>query len=92
MTASVGPRLKDAIWPAQQQLAVLSVSSPNPAGMRPRPAGAACGLKYELESTRHRPVSVNPVVLALVAALRDVEARRARGNVLTDLTPKERHQ
>lgn len=31
----------------------------------------------------------NPVVLALVVALRDVEARRARGNVLTDPTRKE---
>jgi predicted nucleic acid-binding Zn ribbon protein len=31
----------------------------------------------------------NPVVLALVVALRDVESRRARGKVLTDLTPKE---
>jgi hypothetical protein len=28
--------------------------------------------------------STNPVVLALVVALRDVEARRTRGNVLTD--------
>ena len=33
--------------------------------------------------------STNPVVLALVVALRDVEVRRARGKVLTDLIPKE---
>ena len=31
----------------------------------------------------------NPVILALVVALRDVEARRVRGNVLTDPIPKE---
>jgi hypothetical protein len=31
----------------------------------------------------------NPVILALVVALRDVEARRARGNVLTDPIAKE---
>jgi hypothetical protein len=31
----------------------------------------------------------NPVILALVVALRDVESRRARGNVLTDPTAKE---
>jgi len=31
----------------------------------------------------------NPVVLALAVALRDVESRRARGNVLTDPAAKE---
>jgi hypothetical protein len=35
------------------------------------------------------PHSTNPVVLALVVALRDVEVRRARGKVLTDPTAKE---
>jgi len=35
------------------------------------------------------PRPTNPVILALVVALRDVEARRARGNVLTDPTAKE---
>lgn len=32
--------------------------------------------------------SVNPVILALVVALRDVEERRGRGKVLTHLTSK----
>ena len=32
--------------------------------------------------------SVNPVILALVVALRDVEQRRGRGKVLTHLTVK----
>jgi len=40
-------------------------------------------------SAKAGPHPANPVVLALVVALRDVEARRARGNVLTDLIPKE---
>jgi hypothetical protein len=35
------------------------------------------------------PHSTNPVVLALVVALRDVEVQRARGKVLTDLIRKE---
>jgi|GEM_PF-1528175 hypothetical protein len=35
------------------------------------------------------PGPTNPVILALVVALRDVEARRARGNVLTDPIPEE---
>jgi predicted nucleic acid-binding Zn ribbon protein len=35
------------------------------------------------------PCPTNPAILALVVALRDVEARRARGKVLTDLTAKE---
>lgn len=35
------------------------------------------------------PHPTNAVILALVVALRDVEARRVGGNVLTDLTPKE---
>jgi hypothetical protein len=47
--------------------------------------------RYPPETTRQRPVGVNPVVLALVVALRDVEQRRARGNVVVDLIPKERH-
>ncbi len=34
------------------------------------------------------PRPVNPVILALVAALRDVEQRRGRGKVLTHLTSK----
>ena len=39
---------------------------------------------------RHDSVThaVNPVILALVAALRDVEQRRGRGKVLTHLTSK----
>ena len=40
-------------------------------------------------SAKAGPHSTNPVVLALVVALRDVESRRARGNVLTDPTAKE---
>jgi predicted nucleic acid-binding Zn ribbon protein len=35
------------------------------------------------------PRPTNPVIFALVVALRDVEQRRARGNVLTDPTAKE---
>jgi len=34
------------------------------------------------------PRPINPVILALVAALRDVEERRGRGKVLTTLTSK----
>jgi hypothetical protein len=34
------------------------------------------------------PRPINPVILALVAALRDVEQRRGRGKVLTHLTSK----
>jgi len=34
------------------------------------------------------PGPVNSVILALVAALRDVEQRRGRGKVLTHLTSK----
>lgn len=34
------------------------------------------------------PYPVNPVILAIVAALRDVEQRRGRGKVLTHLTSK----
>jgi hypothetical protein len=41
------------------------------------------------EPRRQRPAGTNPVILALVVALRDVESRRARGNVLTDPTAKE---
>lgn len=40
-------------------------------------------------SAKAGPHSTNPVVLALVVALRDVEQRRGRGNVLTDPTVKE---
>ena len=40
-------------------------------------------------SGRPGPHSTNSVVLALVVALRDVESRRARGNVLTDPIAKE---
>jgi hypothetical protein len=40
-------------------------------------------------SPKAGPHPTNPVVLALVVALRDVDARRARGNVLTDQTAKE---
>jgi hypothetical protein len=35
------------------------------------------------------PRPANSLILALVVALRDVEARRVRGNVVTDLIPKE---
>ena len=38
-------------------------------------------------TSQARP-SVNPVILALVVALRDVEQRRGRGKVLTHLTSK----
>lgn len=37
------------------------------------------------EASRARP-PVNPVILALVVALRDVEQRRSRGKVLTHVT------
>ena len=37
---------------------------------------------------RPAPRPVNPVILALVVALRDVERRRGRGKVLTHVTAK----
>lgn len=40
------------------------------------------------ESLHPAPRPINPVILALVAALRDVEQRRGRGKVLTHLTSK----
>ena len=42
----------------------------------------------DLDIARPAPRPVNPVVLALVLALRDVELRRGRGKVLTHLTIK----
>ena len=49
-----------------------------PGSTDPRDAGSA----------RPAPRPVNPVILALVVALRDVEQRRGRGKVLTHLTSK----
>ena len=45
-------------------------------------------LRESLGSARPAPRPVNPVILALVVALRDVEQRRRRGNVLTHVNIK----
>jgi hypothetical protein len=42
----------------------------------------------DLDSARPAPRPANLVILALVVALRDVEQRRGRGKVLTQLTSK----
>jgi predicted nucleic acid-binding Zn ribbon protein len=56
----------------------------------PREATPASPFPAVAESgTGPGPRPTNPVILALVVALRDVEQRRARGNVLTDPTAKE---
>jgi hypothetical protein len=53
--------------------------------------GSACHSRLsrtrKLREASPRPT--NPVILALVVALRDVEQRRARGNVVIDSNPKE---
>ena len=51
----------------------------------PSASFASIGESSEASRTR-RPV--NPVILALVAALRDVEQRRGRGKVLIHATAK----
>jgi hypothetical protein len=48
---------------------------------------ASTALRH-LDSARPAPRPVNPVILALVVALRDVEQMRGRGKVLTHLTSK----
>jgi hypothetical protein len=42
--------------------------------------------REDLGIARPAPRPVNPVILALVVALRDVEQRRGRGKVLTHVT------
>jgi hypothetical protein len=44
--------------------------------------------RESLSSARPGPRPANAVILALVVALRDVELRRGRGNVLTHVTIK----
>ena len=51
-------------------------------------AVARCALPEDLGSVHPAPRPVNRVILALVAALRDVEQRRGRGKVLTHVTAK----
>ena len=56
------------------------LASTQPVPGQPRSPGA---------SREASPRPTNPVILALVVALRDVEQRRVRGKVLTDPTAKE---
>jgi hypothetical protein len=49
---------------------------------------ASASLSPERVRRDRVPRPINPVILALVAALRDVEQRRGRGKVLTHLTSK----
>ena len=51
-------------------------------------APASTDLRESLGSARPAPRPVNPVILALVVALRDVEKRRGRGKVLTHVIIK----
>jgi hypothetical protein len=51
-------------------------------------AVARCAPPEDLGSVHPAPRPVNLVILALVAALRDVEQRRGRGKVLTHVTAK----
>ena len=53
------------------------------------PLVAALAHSVAPESLHPTPRPINPVILALVAALRDVEQRRGRGKVLTHLTSKK---
>ena len=58
-------------------------------GQRADPAWAGAGsARGQADLDNRTPCPVNPVILALVEALRDVERRRTRGNVLTHLPTK----
>ena len=80
---AVAPRLgvAEGREPIGGQIAPLGASD----GVGPASMLAITG-EWKVDAN---PRPTNPVILALVVALRDVEARRARGKVLTDPTAKE---
>ena len=66
--------------PVGGQIAPLTASGTAPVSMFATPGESKANAN---------PRATNSLILALVVALRDVEARRIRGNVVTETIPKE---
>jgi hypothetical protein len=73
---SGGLASKEPVWSQAGPLAASREAAPR----SPCPSGR--------QSTGQGPRPTNPVILALVVALRDVEQRRSRGKVLIHVTTK----